>query len=130
MMDRKRLERLVPDIIITALEGGIGYWACLDTDYEEWTECKKRLNENSRRAASIEDIAIEVILSNKPLALFDVEDADVVWDLTLDKIMKGIEQFEEEEEVPLEAIIDRGAFDAEDADRIIQYALFGELVYG
>ena len=44
--------------------------------------------------------------------------------------MKGIEQFEEEEEVPLEAIIDRGAFDAEDADRIIQYALFGELVYG
>ena len=34
------------DIMTTALEGGIGYWACLDNSTPEWEKAERQLKEN------------------------------------------------------------------------------------
>ena len=106
----------IDDIMVTALEGGINYW------------CRKAevVGEYLGEAAS------DQISRGGSLILHDAESSDK-WELTLDKFLKGVGLYiKEGSGVMVEdfKLVDIGCIDGPDADCIIQYALFGELVFG
>lgn len=110
------------NIMTTGLEGGIGYWACLNNDTPEFDEFDKLNMILSERVA-------EILWRGGSVELFDTDynynDADK-WELTLNKVVKGIIKFMETDSKTFEL----DDLDALDCDKIIQYGLFGELVFG
>jgi len=106
------------DIIVTALEGGINHWAILDNTGNEWKNKKKDLPTSQ--------YAFGFIYAKTPIKFEDAEGSedDSDWWLTFDKLIKGIALELQNYQTDLEDI------DGESADRIIQYALFGDVVYG
>lgn len=119
VMDLTITQEDIDDIMCTALEGGITYWC--------------------RKAQVVEDTylgeyASEQISRGGTLRLFDAE-SDDIWFLDRDKLLNGIKLWAEFGGDPCLAIrgngtIDTCEVDAEVADQIIQYALFGEVVFG
>ena len=120
----------IEDLVVTALEGGIGYWACLDNRSETFMTAPKD-----------EPVAItasKILLGGGGITLLDDEDHEVEWVLTLDKLLHGIKKFLSEfgsganclyTEYGL-TMIDMGEVDSLAADAIVQYALFDEVIYG
>ena len=108
----------IDDIMATALEGGITYWCNKATVVGDY----------------LGEYASEQISRGGTLKLYDAED-DEVYELTLDKLLKGIEIavrdncYSEYEWINGNEI-DCCQVDAEVADCIVQYALFGEIIYG
>lgn len=105
----------IDDIMATALEGGITYW-CDDTEVV---------------GAYLGEYASEQISRGGTLKLHDSEE-DETYELTLEKFLSGLAKVVGERglDVLYEGKIDPSNIDAEDADAIIQYAIFGEVVYG
>lgn len=101
----------------TALDGGITGWCGAAKPVG------KRLGE----------YAHEQIARDGSLMLYDAESSDK-WELTLDKFLRGLAQaVEDGVPVAIDAgsgSIDPSEVDADGADMIIQYALFGEVVFG
>ena len=101
--------------MVTALEGGINYW------------CRraKVVGEYLGEAAS------DQISRGGSLILYDAESSDK-WELTLEKFLNGVKlYFEQGCHVQVEDnAIEIGDIDAGDADCIVQFALFGEAVFG
>lgn len=134
----------IEDFLVTALEGGIGYWAAIDEDNEDWEKAEAELiAEQSKILKEVvladSEIAVKVLEMGKPIRLIDDSGEDIGEDLdgndgseehpyllTLDKIAKGLTKYFEDldEPTPLED------FDAIDADMAIQYAIFGEVILG
>ena len=114
-------ENDIENIIITSFEGGSNYWMGVDNSTKEW--------ENKPEDEPISTWATKLILDGKKVKLFDIEetdDQDEEWNLTLDKILKGIGLNIKHRSFDA----DLENMDATTADCIIQYALFGEVVYG
>lgn len=107
----------IENIVVTALEGGIGYWASLDT-VPEWDAIPEGL--------PMSQYATQLLLEGKTIGFTDTEDDDERWQLDLQKLLKGIGLNMKER--PHDA--DLGNMDSTTADCIVQYALFGEVVYG
>ena len=105
------------DIIITALEGGIGYWACLDNTGSDF--------QNAPQEETTSETLARILFEGKSATFEDAEDPSEKWDMTLAKLRDGIRLYEEKH-----GTIDMDMLDAEMADCIFQYGLFGELVYG
>lgn len=107
----------IDDIMYTALNGGIGYW------------CRRAEVVGEYRGM----LASEQISRGGTLRLHDAESSDV-WELTRDKFIEGfrqwLEQGSSETGVLIGGDVDTGAIDAECADAIVQFALFGEVVFG
>ena len=102
------------DIVVTALEGGIGYWSVLDNSTKAWEKydfCDLPTSQ----------AAFELLYNGEALKFYDVEDNTEVWQLTWKNLLKGVEMFGGVKEEDI---------DAEVADQIIQYALFGKVVFG
>lgn len=106
----------IDDIMVSALEGGINYW-CREAEVVEEKRCGDWGHEQIARGGS--------------LILHDAESSDK-WELTLEKFLCGLglylgeamsAAFEGED-------IDSSDFDADAVDCIVQYALFGKLVFG
>lgn len=109
----------IETIIVNGFEGGCNYWLGLDNgDRQEWTE-KPSDEPNSTWATKL-------LLEGKTVHLFDIEDEDEKWELTLDKLIAGFSQNANER--PFDSNLENG--DASTSDCIIQYALFGKIVYG
>lgn len=109
----------VDDIMVSALEGGINYWCCEAAVVEE------------RRCA---DWGHEQIARGGALILHDAESNDE-WTLDIEKFTKGFRLWLENGDDRYGAVrddgtVDTGELDSEMADLIIQYALFGEPVFG
>ena len=102
----------IDDIMVAALEGGINYW-CFKVDV---------LGEYLGEYAS------EQISRGGSLKLYDRENGEKYW-LDLEKLLKGFELWVEGEAGGA-IVVDCCEIDAGCADEIIQYALFGEVVYG
>lgn len=106
----------IADLLVTAFEGGINYW-CRKIEIKTYPE-------------SLEDknmMASDILAHGSVLTLYDAESSDK-WDLTLDKFLSGLKKHLENSEYPtMEALMD--SYDANDADCIIQYALFNEQVF-
>lgn len=105
----------IDDIMATALEGGITYWC----DCVEITgDC-------------LGEFASDQISRGGTLMLHDAEENK--WhELTLGRFLLGLKCFTEEFGLELneDKTIDTCAMDDMDADSIVQYAIFGEIVYG
>jgi len=106
----------IDDIMSAALEGGINYW-CGEAIIKKIPEEHK------------DDIefASEVISRDGELLLKDKETPES-WILTKEKFSQGFKKFCEERAVNPDQVIED--CDADDADCIIQYALFNEIVFG
>lgn len=115
-------EQLIRDIIITACEGGIGYWSQLETY-------------NGPAIADGEGL---------PLRLREMDDHTGEYGewrtLDIPQVVEGLRKMIQERPysqvshrfIGAIANYDSGNFDydAGDADEVIQYALLGDLVYG
>ena len=102
------------DIVVTALEGGIGYWAVLDNTTKIWDKydyCDLPCSQ----------AAFELLYNGESLRFYDTEDETEVWHLTWKKLIKGVELFGGVKEEDIDATV---------ADQIIQYALLGKIVFG
>lgn len=107
------------DVMVTAVEGGIGYWSAC-TAYHWEKDDKEDLD---GFYADIED---------------DGEDEEFKFRIDAESVWKGIETLYKQEgyegvkKTLSHAIVDHdaGMIDAEIADCIIQAAVFGEVVYG
>jgi len=105
----------INDLMVTALEGGINYW------------CDKVVIISEPEDAKI-NYASDIISAGGTLELHDAESNDR-WELTLEKILKGIKWYCEKNGITdADDLIDD--HDADTADSIIQYALFDEIVFG
>ena len=109
----------IDDIMVSALEGGITYWACKAEVVEE-----KRCS----------DWGHEQIARGGALIIHDAESNDK-WELTLEKFLNGVKLWLQNGDDRYHALqkggtLDTCVIDGEMADLIIQYALFGEVVFG
>ena len=107
--------------IISSATYDISYWGGVNNDTDEWEEARKELPDGT-----FEDRMYYLLEHGHSIEMFDVEDPDEVWQLTLDKLLNGIK-----------LAIQNGYWtgniddiDGEVGDIIFQYALFSEIVYG
>ena len=108
----------IDDIMVAALEGGINYW------------CRKAEVVEEKRCA---DWGHEQIARGGVLILHDAESSDS-WELTREKFLAGFKLWLENGGDVYGAVsdgtVDTGEIDADCADSIIQYAIFGEVWFG
>lgn len=111
-------EEQVSDIMVGAIEGGVNYWASIRRD-SEWD------SKPSDEPASM--WATHLLLTGKQVQFYDYEDpTEEIDPLTLEKLVEGYAK--QVAENPIDADLEQA--DANTYDNIIQYALFGQLVYG
>ena len=108
----------IDDIMACALEGGINYWCSEAKVIGEY----------------LGEYASEQISRGGILELYDTED-DEVYLLDIKKFIQGFEAWVENGydyngAVSANGKVDTSLIDADDADTIIQLALFDEIVYG
>ena len=109
----------IDSIVCGAIEGGIGYWARIDRGKtNHWVEKPKNITAS--------DWVTVLLLNGVPVWFHDCEDPEEKWELTLAKLQKGFELNYMHR--PHDCDLDNA--DASTYDCIIQYALFGKLVYG
>lgn len=102
----------IDDIMVTALEGGITYW------------CDKA----EVVGQYLGEYASEQISHAGELKLYADGESYI---LNEAKLISGLKLYLSKNSEPIcDGGIDAGAIDAEAADCIIQYAIFGEIVYG
>ena len=110
-------EEDIDDIMCAALEGGICYWAC----------------EAEVLGAYFGTYASEQIARGGTLLIHDAE-SDDCWDLTLEKFLEGVKLWYKEcwagNAIRPDGTVDTCQIDGAGADQIVQYALFGDLVFG
>ena len=108
------------DIVITALEGGIGYWACLDNTTPEFKD--------EPEDTPTFEWCWKLLKEGKYLRFLDAEDTEEgeVWYLNLTILLNGIG-----------SSIAKGYWDGnldnvdgDVADSIFQLAMFGDVIYG
>ena len=109
------------DIISSAVYD-IGYWGCIDNDSNEWWDARSELPKDH----TFEDLMCHILKKGEKVIIYDVEDEDESWDLTLDKLLNGIKLVIENKY--WDGDID--TIDGEVGDIIFQYALFEEIVFG
>lgn len=115
-------EEDIKDILCSCIEGGSNYWCQIQNDGEEWDEVEKELPEDS----TIEDCIMALWGKGYVLHVVDVEEYGE-YDITFENFLDAIQ-----------SVIDDGTWDGEDVcdvdgcvgDCIMQYAVFGEVIYG
>ncbi len=108
--------------IISSSVYDIGYWACINNDTNEWDDARTELPKGS----TFEDIMYHILKKGETIIMWDTEDDEEVWELTLDKLLNGIKLAIEQKY--WDGDID--TIDGEVGDIIFQMSLFGEIVYG
>ena len=108
----------IDDIMVGALEGGINYW-CREAEVV---------------GEYLGEYASEQISRGGALTLYDAESSDK-WTLDLEKFLNGVKLWLQNGDDRYDALqgdgtLDTGEIDGEMADMIVQYALFGEVVFG
>ena len=125
------------DVITTALEGGIGYWAMLDNEHGDWVQARLQWKEAHKDdtvpVPCYCDVAYQVMKNGKAVIFYDQEE-DPNYEnplkLTMESFIEGCKKFSENCGKNIHKMLDESEFDADDADCIFQYALLGELIYG
>lgn len=108
----------IDDIIATAFEGGINYWC----------------NRAEVVGDYLGEYASEQISRGGTLKLYDAEDENEVYELTLYRFLKGFELWVvggyDTCGAVSNGVVDTGEIDASCADAIVQLALFDEIIFG
>lgn len=120
------------DIVVTALEGGIGWWACLDDTTPEWDPdlCDVPKSEYAAR----------LIANGGEIQLFDEtgdwgkdDEPQCPWKVDAETITRGIRMYLESESgtnILSDGELDLAKIDADVASDIFQFGIFGECVFG
>lgn len=120
----KLTEEDLSDILCSCFEGGCNYWCCIDNTTDEWIDAKEQLCTQGNCQPVIEDIMVYMLTHDMPIRLIDEEDNIGLY-MTMNAFLIGIKM-----------AIGNGFCDCVDdidalaGDAIIQYAVFGEQVYG
>ena len=120
-MTRKRSperEQFLNDLLVTAIEGGINYWAWI-TDAEQTHDKQGR------------------VTGYKSVTIREKENGDQTYTITIDTMATGINRLLKRLSYDIAADLhlanktngDDGDFDALDADQIVQHAIFDKSVY-
>lgn len=113
------------DIMCSALEGGAGYWAVLDNTREEYMDAPKE--------ETVVETTMKILLKGGGVTFMDSEDWKTKWVLTLEKLLRGIKMWAEDWDGNRfidGGNLDIGMIDANEADSILQLALFKDVVFG
>lgn len=105
----------IVDALTTAIESGISYWG-----YIKKSEAPNKYEDESRT----ENLIAHVMEDNGSLTIMDSEEDEVLGELTINNIKRGIKLFLQDERA-----FDP-AMDADDADILFQYMVLGEQVFG
>ncbi len=108
------------DLVCTALNGGISYWAGVDCRTPEWENVKGN---------GLEEKFFNILLNGGKVTLYDDTEEgydDGQYFIDLESLKDGIRITIEEGQWDG----DMDEHDAETADCVFQNAIFGELVYG
>lgn len=100
----------------------IGYWSCIDNDTEVWHKTSGFMDDDH----TFEDVFFEILKNGQAVELIDVEDDEEVWELTLEKLLHGMQMAIENGD--WDGDVDE--LDGAIGDMIFQYALFDEVVFG
>jgi hypothetical protein len=112
---------IVDALMDAAFYDGIGHWA----EIEDFDALDDPYDEDGEQLA-----VSQMISRGATVTLVEHTDDDEpeVWTLTLKKVIEGIKLHAKESGQTPFAMMDEG--DASDGDAVVQYALFGEIVYG
>ncbi|MEH7210229.1 hypothetical protein V7094_29160 [Priestia megaterium] len=108
----------VENVIVSSFEGGSNYWLALDNTQPEWADKPK--------GEPLSTWATKLLLDGKTVHLYDREDPEERWEMTLEKVINGIQKYVAKGG----RRADKDYWDAESADCIMQYGLFDKIVYG
>ena len=112
----------ISDILCSCIEGGSNYWCQIQNCGEQWDEVESKLpNDNT-----IEEHIMALWQMGYPLHIIDIEE-DFEYTIRLKDFIDAIQ-----------SVIDDGTWDGNDicdvdgevGDCIMQYATFGEVIYG
>lgn len=118
---KKVTEEQIKDVLIDGIESGIGYWAMLHNDTEEFDKYYKETD------LATSEIIAEILFKGGAVKITDIEeDEEPKYDLTLERVLVGIQKNAEER--PWDCDLDN--YDAATADCIIQYAIFDDVIFG
>ncbi|EKS4345207.1 hypothetical protein QB607_003211 [Clostridium botulinum] len=105
------------NIIVSSFEGGSNYWMGLNNEGEEW--------EQKPKDEPLSTWATKLLLDGKSITLIDIEE-DKEHIVNLKDILKGIQLNNQNRKWAS----DKENWDATDADCIIQYSIFNDVIYG
>ena len=124
------IKEITFDDVVTFLSDCITQCPFIDVDvekskYEEYKTGEKYLGPEN---VCFEDVLASILMDNQPIYLKDsVDEAEYV--LTLDKMKSGLSLLFDKKPQSFTRIIDETC-DYEDYDNLLQYSIFGELVWG
>lgn len=112
----------ISDILCACIEGGSNYWAQIQNEGDKWDKAENSVSDDG----TIEDIILALWNNGDSLVLRDMEGGGF-HHVTLRDFLNGVQ-----------SVIDDGTWDGEDVcdvdgyvgDFIMQYATFGEVIYG
>ena len=115
-------EEDISDILCACIEGGSNYWAQIQNIGEQWDEVEEELPEDH----TIVDCIMKLWDKEYPLQIVDVSDANE-YSIEFSDFISAIQ-----------SVIDDGTWGSGDifdvdgyvGDCIMQYATFGEVIYG
>lgn len=113
----------IENIIVTAFEGGINYWASVPSTDFDGNNVREILGGKPKDMPFSQWIT-HLLLNGKHVKVVDREDADEEFKLDLEAVKKGFAMMVDKHNFDLDT------FDADGADGVIQYGLFGKYVYG
>ena len=108
--------------IISSAVYDIDYWAVIDNDSNEWDDARSEMPKDR----TFEDLMYHILKKGERIVIWDAEDDEESWELTLDKLLNGIKLAIQNKY--WDGDID--TIDGEIGDIIFQYALFDEIVFG
>jgi len=114
-------DQMVDEILTTALEGGINYWAVKATP-SHWPSGPSTLFPGDQ------DVFASEVLTKGADLIITVDGEDATQTLTLRKMKAGIREAAKLRKMTVEEFHEN--HDAGDADLAVQFAVFGEAVYG
>lgn len=118
---------LTTDSIVNILSmeaGGFDYWAELCFEQEDYEAARKHLVDAKKDDPCYEDVMAEILERGGKLNIWDREE-DKDHPMTIEDLKKGVKHHLENG-----ASTDMDDWDANDGDAVIQYAAFGEIIYG
>ncbi len=118
---------LTTDSIVNILSmeaGGFDYWAELCFEQEDYEAARSRLADTKKTGLCYEDVLAEILEGGGKLNVWDREE-DEDHPMTIEDLKKGVKLHLENG-----ASTDMDGWDANDGDAVIQYAAFGEIIYG
>lgn len=116
----------IVDCVLCCEAGGFDYWGELCSDERDYEAARKRLMEREKADMKpcYEDVLAEILESGGKLTVYDRED-DKDHELTLEKLLNGWKKYAEDHNAD-----DFDEYDGISADCIMQYAIFGDVIYG